>query len=395
MASRGRKPRAPQRQPRGGDERPRAYRAWLREAPALRLALAEARKRFGHLEDVSGFGLGRKVVESTGAYGATPRRTGGLSVTVYVHGKKPEDELRPEERIPKTLLVQVPGEDTATRVRLDVVAVDRPRREALRLEAGRAWPTAGVLTPGRCLACGRADVQPASGRFSETDVVELGTVGALVELAGPRRFAISAGHVFVTTCQGETEAPGGDRAVGVSGKDWSKVSRLAFYPNSLQLGRRLRDAMLFQVPDALAIRRSPEGFVGKLADVEDVRAAKDSDRAAGFVLVERKREGRRLPVKLPVKLDSGADGLEIDLICDRHRHIRPMRYGFVWKLRFTKERSMGGDSGAGVYIDSAVDGGPRLLGFHFMRDGEVSYAVDADTFLRSLVGDPARDFTLL
>ena len=174
----------------------RQLQGWFRTYPALRIAYAEARRRFVGVEGVCGMGVGRKFSESADRYGTAPESTGGLCLKVFVKIKKKEVSGR--ERIPAWIDVRVQRTARTTRVLLDVVSVGGTQRgqTGSGLQKGRGWPQAGRITPGRLFAFGTKAVDEMGDRPFRADEVNLGTTGAVIRFVNDRCYGISAGHVF-------------------------------------------------------------------------------------------------------------------------------------------------------------------------------------------------------
>jgi hypothetical protein len=162
--------------------------------------------------------------------------------------------------------------------------------------------------------------------------------------------------------------------------------------------------MVFRLPPALVPDGAvswPGGFRRGFARPADIKAAlRPGATLDGYVAVERgERSGHGWPGRVPVDLEGYVPFFEATVDCG-NGHVVTLKYGFVWQLRFTRTNpsaatstTIPGDSGAPVSLRSADGIGVGLLGFHFFEYNGRSYAVDAETLCRELVGHPGRDFT--
>lgn len=381
--------RKPLRRIKAKTDKPKVYRKWLRESPRLKAALAEAERRFGGLPYVHGIGLGRKYCESDNRGGSCPRSTLGLCVTIWVREKVDVAQLPQSERIPKYLTVNVKGLERPVRVMTDIVTVgDNNINEDGGEEAGDEWPTAGDVRPGARHTCSIVAVRSASGHFA-AGAAKLGTTGAIIEV-GTSVYGTTAAHTIIPVSKGKHRAPSHPRGFGVRNQAWIRIQPSAFFPGTIRVGPRIRDALLFQVPNDLATTSNdvwPPNFHGWFATDQDIKAALKTDDLSGFVWVER--NGKRL--KRPCSLWDSSDNFR------RRPNGILLEYTFVWKYKFqsnqNRHRTKGGDSGACVFIPSADGSEDRLLGLHFFRKGDVACAVDAENFLRDVGGTPGTDFT--
>lgn len=370
----------------------------IRSNPILRRGLKEARRRFQHLEGVVGFGIGRKIHERQPArrrYGSSPKKTGGLCVTVFVEKKQESTNLTRATRIPKAIYVTLPGEKWRSRVLLDVIAAGIPAEETTDRDR---IPTATRILPGRRFICGKRPVDSRMGEFERLNDFRSGTIGSVIRMGGGGDFfASSASHVFIATCEGERSRPDTDRGIGAEGRTWKRVTPPKFFPPSVEQGGRVFDAMLFQIPSDiqpdLTAQPWPLGFVGEFATTDDILEATNGDAATGFAWVERSG----VNIKIPLKLVNGVTGFEITITCgDGTPSSNPIPYGFVWHLRFNSATTKSGDSGCPIFLRIGEDGSRcRLLGFHFLRSDMNAWAVDAERFLSDLAGGaPGQAFTL-
>lgn len=354
----------------------------------LNRALEIAKKRFGDFDGVCGIGLGRKFHESTGAYGVAPELTDGLCVKVMVAEKRAD--VPRSQRIPRWIVVRRSGTSPGGRVLVDVVTVGRPRRQkpsAMRQQSGRGWPTAGFVGPGRIFVFGRKPASETAQPFPSSANVEVGTVGAALRTKDDRYFVTSAAHVFCSPCSGNLGPPNGRFPLGAQGRSWIAIADSDFAPAHVSIGDRVYDAMLFEVPRAFIPSFAdswPDGFLEELASPEDIRAALRSDKTNGFVWVER--IGYSRPVRIPVDLHVELEDWKTMVACGNG--VASMHYGPSYALRFTGSgaKTIGGDSGAAVYIESADRTGYRLLGFHYLLSKDASYCLDARRFFADVLG---------
>jgi hypothetical protein len=351
-------------------------RLWCNEQPILDAAYAQVKSRFSTLANVCGFGLGRKFFESTNQYAPRTLTTGGLCIQIFVDKKVSLEKIPKNARIPKYITVVDQMSRTRKRVRLDVMTVSNPKLQGSTYK--HDWPSAEVINVGRLFTFGTDVADRASGVFKSGEA-ELGTVGAIIKRSNGAYLAVSAGHVFANPCGQDLSAPQGDRRVGVEGKHWSRIPDRSFKPTRLENSGLFRDALCMAIIDKMLPRRVswPPLFDYKLATDEDIRAAIDADDVRGFVWVDR--DGAPLE-GLKIDVMSGVDDFA-PLICPQGR----VPYGFVWPYRYLEESTVGGDSGAGVFIQAADQAAIRLLGFHFLFDADNGrgYAIDAGQFLRS------------
>jgi len=369
----------------------RGTRRTFSQIPVLKAALSAAQQRFGHLPGVLGFGIGRQYHESQKKYGATPAHTGGLSIKVLVERKKKKPAR--SERIPRFIKVAWPGKKVPYKILIDIVTFAHSHKELRsrdRLQVGRGWPTAGSITPGRTFVFGKKEAEEYGTQFSTSNQVRVGTTGAVFKTKSGSHYAISAGHVFTEPCRGQTDCPTGIRAIGAMEKSFVQVEGDAFAPLSLvREGQTISDVMSFQVPNELLLNDLtwPDGFSQELAKPADInRALLEEGKITAFIWVER--PGSERPQTIPVDLELQLSRFKDNVNCDGV--LVPMEYGLTWGLLFTTdERTIGGDSGAGVFLISEDGFHSRLLGFHFLMSGGRSYAMDAETFFRGVFGNSA------
>jgi hypothetical protein len=157
-------------------------------------------------------------------------------------------------------------------------------------------------------------------------------------------------------------------------------------PGTLQNGAWIMDAICMRVPNPLLPSAAtwPPLFDKRMASRDDINAAIDADEVGGFVWVER--DGGQC-VGLPIDVQAGLDAFSAT-VCSAN----PINYRFVWPYRLMAHQTIGGDSGAGVFVP-AVDkpGFCRLLGFHFLHDEGAGrgYALDAGVFFKRIFGAQA------
>lgn len=367
-------------------------RRWLNKYPVLKGALTRAQKRFGDLPGVLGLGIGRKYHESKKKYGAAPINTGGFCIKVLVERKKAT--LPQKEKIPRSLRVTIPGEKASYQVLIDVVALARSGEKLgshKKLQEGRGWPTAGVVTPGRLFAFGRGTTDEYGMGFTKSQQVRLGTTGVVIKTRVGDYYAVSAGHVFAEPCQKDTDRPKGLRAVGVKDRSFIPVEGDEFFPSSIEDGGVISDVIGYRVPSSVLPEEFswPDGFTRELATQDDIeRAILEEGKRTAFVWVERGEIDR--PQAIPVDLELKLTGFKDYVNCESGSV--DLEYGTSWGLLYTsKEKTMGGDSGAAVFVIAEDGFHCRLLGFHFLMSGGRSYAMDAKTFLEANFKNPQRE----
>ena len=363
----------------------RQINMWLRRYPDLKIAYQTASHRFAQLPGVCGLGIGRKFKEKERRYAPLSKSAGGLCIKVFVDKKRRPDNLSRRERIPKYLVICIPGEGKI-RVLLDVVEVGQP---SLSTTLKQNWPTAERIDVGRRFGFGRSTVSENTGTFKDGEKVMIGTVGSLLVMDNGRtHWATSAGHVFIDVSNGNYRSPDGDRALGFHGRQWFKIYSDSFLPTNIMKNSHITDAMLFKIPKEFVSEKTlwPRGFDGKIATSEDIHAAIRDTNTNGLLWVER---------------NDGAQCLDIDLMDGVDFFSPPilggarMDYGFVWKYRYTGDvETVEGDSGSPVFINSSKGNGVRLLGFHFLHNLDLQhwYAVDAKSFFLRLSYIPGRNF---
>src|SRR5690606_24348482 len=353
---------------------------WFREYPLLRRAFDEAKRRYADLEGVCGIGVGRKFSEKRHTYGPTPDATGGLCIQIAVREKK---AAKGRERLPKWMMIAPRKGAKRRRVLIDVVTVGTPGLGGALQEGGRSWPSARSILPGRLFAFGKHEASQVHQPFRSNEV-RFGTAGAVIAI-GDRHFAASAGHVFTVPCDDTFDAPAGTRAIGADGRRWVAIREADFSPRTIRPLGVVYDAVLFEVPSALRASSYawPDRFLFDFAHAEDVQVATQSEVAEAFVWVER--EGHDRPRGLPVDLLATFTQLTIPVDCSGQSI--DLAYGRVFKLRFIDDRrTIGGDSGAPVFVRAADGSGYRLLGFHFLCWNDSSYAFDARFFFGEVLG---------
>ncbi|MEQ1735633.1 MAG: hypothetical protein ABL886_04425 [Rhodoglobus sp.] len=382
MAARRRKPILPlsPRPKRIPSSRPIEH--LLRQDSFLAEARREAAKRFAKLPGVCGIGIGRPFSEEKGSY-----RGEGFAIKVSVLEKRRGAEIPPEEQIPKTLLVKDSETGARRRICIDVVEVGEIRQTDAET---RPFPSSGALRAGRLFAF---KVPPPTPGALLPDPVEVGTVGAILRAKGGQVVVVSAGHVFADTCRGVFEAPDAPTALGCNGRTWVEVPAGSYSPITIRPGIHVEDCLALLPPGALTATSQygwPPGFKGEVVENNDVTRALSSDAECGFVWVER---GPGVPTPIAIDLESHEQSFSASLRCGAT--LRSMRYGFVWRCRFTTQSTTtGGDSGSPVFL--TTESGPRLLGFHFFESEQknASYSCDARLFFRRHVGEPGKDFVL-
>jgi hypothetical protein len=252
----------------------------------------------------------------------------------------------------------------------------------------RPFPSSGALRSGRLFAF---KVPPPAPGTLLPSRVEVGTVGAILRAKGGQVVVVSAGHVFVDTCRGVFDAPDTSTAVGCNGRTWVEIPAGSYSPISIRPGTIVEDCLALVPPNALIATSRygwPPGFKGEVVEDDDVTRALSSDAECGFVWVER---GAGIPTPIAIDLESHEQSFRASLRCGDT--LRSMRYGFVWRCRFTTPiTTTGGDSGSPVFL--TTESGPRLLGFHFFESEQKNacYLCDARLFFRRHVGEPGRDF---
>lgn len=366
---------------------------WFRDYPILRLAYRRLCDRVGSDPNVNAVGIGIKYSEKARRYVPTSSfATGNLCLKVFV--RKKGGRISGGRRVPRWLSVSDPHSGKTYRVPTDVVTAGVPQSECLspgKLQSGRGWPAAGCIDTGRLFAFGRDKASATPPKFGEKDV-RLGTTGGLIRLNDKSLRAISAGHVFTTPCEKLYACPDGVRAIGTKGRGWYRLDGSSFFPSTVLCGKWVRDVMSFRVPNGCHPTRTswPDGFLRELATQEDVDQAIQSTAATGFIWVERKGSAR--PVPISVDLEAGLPFFKTPVECGTSEV--EMQYGMTWPLRFrTSDTTIGGDSGSGVFLWTEDNCHCRLLGFHFMRRQNLSYAMDAAAFFREAMGAvPNKDF---
>ncbi|MCG8689493.1 MAG: hypothetical protein MI892_31760, partial [Desulfobacterales bacterium] len=330
------------------------------------------------------------------AYGLIPYATGGLCIKILVERKK--RPAHKKERIPSSIYVTVNND--RKRVPLDVMSVGDDKDDSpivTRMNDGRGWPVAGSIQPGRLFAFGVKTADQINAEFPESkEEVRLGTTGAIVHFGDETYYGISAGHIFTDPCVPDPVRPHGIRAIGALGNNWVEVTGEGFYPPTIKSGDWIRDVMLFPVPQPLKPDIEtiswPPDFTRELATPEDIDYAVQAETATGFVWIDR---GGDFPEAIPVDLEAGFPLFETQVGCFSGA-VKTLTYRMTWPLRFTDERqnTMGGDSGAPVFLYTGEGDGCRLLGFHFMESTNDSYsfAMDAGSFFREvLLSTPGED----
>jgi hypothetical protein len=360
----------------------------------LKKAYAEALRRFGNLPGVCGVGIGRRFLESEGRYHEKKSASNGYCIKVLVRHKQKPSKLKKREKIPCWIGV---GGRPRKRVEVDVVSVAGIKsRKPGRLGEARGKPTAGVVDVGRTFEFTRTTVveQDLTPGFIPPQP-KLGTVGAIVWTKNRTTFhAVSASHVVLEFCAGNLNAPADGRAVNVSDSDWYFVPANAYRPRTVQVASCIRDALSFKIP--VSVRppsvQWPDGFTGELATPADIDRAILSDRASGFVWVERR--GSQRSRMIPVDLEMMVDPATLPVDCAGVE--QAMGFAQVWRMRFIPDpnkpeedqTTLGGDSGAAVFLWAENNSDCRLLGFHIYETPEQThtYATDAKWFLLQAFG---------
>lgn len=403
--------RRPTRWPRS-----RHWAAWKQAHPALAQALRRA-QRFLQWEGVVGLGIGKKLRGRSGRVIRPPGAPGGLCVQVFVARKYSERQLqRSGARVlPKAIPVHLPGRKTPVRVPVDVLSVGSyvPPTGQIRLESGpfRTLTVTGTTNVGRVFG-----IAPRPGS-NTPGTLEAGTVGAYVRGTTSQCHAVSAGHVFVNTAAPPWRIADIDRRLHIAQGNRAPLPRALFVNRELGQVPDLIDAVVFRVPPVLAPAAAgcswPPEFDGELASAADTTRAGQENREGSWLWVQRE----------PQLDPQGATGfepwrLEVNLIGLTPRPFsrvvastgQVIRYPELWYYRYPRATiadadaenpwrvSVGGDSGAGVYLPAADQPGRyRLLGFHIYREREnengpwIGYAVPAEAFLRAILGSRHRE----
>jgi hypothetical protein len=309
----------------------------------------------------------------------------------------------PKERIPRWLHVKIPGRLRRMRVEIDVISLLGASGKPGRFTQGRGWPTAGRLDIGRLFA---THVLPPGTPMSTLPSLqaEVGTTGSLVRVKRSGAiYAVTASHVFLDLCAGDRDAPNDDRAIAVTRQDWAVVPNQSYYPLTVTIGDWIRDCLAFRAPNNFCPTTPswPDGFTGELATQDDTDRALLSTTPTGFIWVER---GASRPVMIPIDIDAFIDPAV--LVIERNGQSFDLGFVQTWRSRFlpgadtpTNQRAtMGGDSGAAVFVWAENNTNCRLLGFHFYEpdDQTMSYAVDARWFFRQAFGEGfGIDYSLL
>ncbi|MBE7503163.1 MAG: hypothetical protein HS113_23335 [Verrucomicrobiales bacterium] len=387
--------------------RSRHWAAWGKAHPALPIALRFA-QRFLKWEGVVGLGVGKKlrgrslrIVRPAGA-------PGGLCIQVFVTRKVSAAQIRRlgGEVLPKTIPVRLPGRKTPVRVPVDVLSASPYEAPSggIQLESGRlrSLTVVGTTNVGRLFGIfPRPGGNPASG-------LEAGTVGAFVRESTAQCHAVSAGHVFIPTSTPPWRIPTGDRTLHIANGVRTPLPRNQFVTRELGLPPDLLDAVVFRVPPPLDPAPPacswPAEFDGELATATDTVRVGAEDREGSWLWVQRERQldphgaNAREPFRLEVNLIGLTPQPFERVVLATGRRIR---YPEVWYYRYPLATladadaenpwrvSVGGDSGAGLYVPAA-DGSDhyRLLGFHIYRERQngdgpwIGYAVPAEQFLR-------------
>lgn len=339
------------------------------------------------MEGVVGIGTGRRFSESRGKYTRKSSRFGGLCIQIMVSRKRPVQEITKAQRIPKSIAIKLPNSEQGCRVPVDILTAGATRLQSATHR--HVWPTSGRFNVGRIFAHDRVrTANKQTGQFHARQA-ELGTVSAVLRLGENSYGVVTAGHVFLNVCSGFLDQPGGHRRIGVLGRQWWALPPNNLAPKSLQNGSWIMDATLMRVPKEKlpATVIWPPLFDKRMATPDDIHAAIESDTVGGFVWVER---GDGQCMGLPIDLQAGLEVFS-PKVCPN----RTTPYRYVWPYRLIggdSQQTIGGDSGAGVFIP-ALDkrGFCRLLGFHFLHDSEAmrGYALDANMFFKRLFGAQA------
>ncbi|MFZ4575265.1 MAG: hypothetical protein ACOYN0_12755 [Phycisphaerales bacterium] len=366
---------------------PRALTNTLRIDPVVRRALEIAKRRFSAYEGVTGFGIGRAFRESKGTYASETEAGRRMVVKVCVARKKKfksRGAAAGAQRIPKWVVVPASGKRGARRVRLDVVAVGQGK---LGSATPHGWPTAGAVVPGRIFVFGHTPSNDVTGELA-SDQVDIGTTGAMITVPSGETYGIAAAHVFTNYCAGHTNMPSVGHPLGTMGKQWRRINAAAIYPPSVTDGTVVMDAAAFPVPKQLlpGVVAWPSNFKRRLATSHEIHEALSASGKTGFVWVERDGFSERVPIDLAEELKH----LDVTIACG---NLAGFTFARCWRSRFTSaDTTQSGDSGAGVYLDTAD--GCALLGFHFMEVADQTcYAIDAgEFFAKVLQGEPGVDF---
>jgi hypothetical protein len=367
--------------------------------PALRKAYNSIFVRFGKMEWIQGIGVGRKYSERSKAYSEPTLHekhvTGGKSVKIYIHEKLKDELLAPSKRLPKWIYVKRSRSKKRVKVPVDVMTVGRSSLSEASTTAITMTPQSGsgFFAPGYRFGCGLDGANSPSGpvnppRFSN------GTCGVLIRYKTGSYFGTSAAHQFLQTCAGEYKVPIFARQlVGSGGQVWLRVPGIDFLPQDIESKSPLiRDAMVFIIPDGAELGQNPwpGNFLYRFATDSETNKATSHDGIDGFIWVERNNTRQEIPVDLhagvndfSASVDCGGNGVTFN-------------YGFVWHLIMSGSTTVRGDSGAPVFL--RLDTGEcSLLGFHFLHTGKdrYAYAVDAQSFLQTILGGLGSDFTFV
>jgi hypothetical protein len=244
-----------------------------------------------------------------------------------------------------------------------------------------------ALRPAYTEACRRfSDVEGVCG-------IGIGTTGALIRFEDNSCYGISAGHVFTDAGSISARRPQGTRAMGVEDKKWQRVQGSRFYPITIRTAEWIRDQMLFPLPAAFRPAPDkitwPDGFLKELATQADIERAVRAETATGFIWVDRR--GQR-PEAIPVDLEAGLPLFKVPVQCGNT--VKTLTYVMTWPLRFLTrtQRTLGGDSGAPVFLWTEDNSKCRLLGMHFLKLDNHAYAMDVRAFFREvLLATPKRN----
>lgn len=360
----------------------------FRKYPALKIAYKEAFRRFSELPGVCGLGIGRKFKEKKWRYAPESKTHGGLCIKIFLRKKCKPEELSKKNNIPKYLVILMPDGVTKTRVLLDIEEIGQPYLAYPAETLAHDWPTAGCINVGRIFSFGHKTVIDNDGSFKKGEA-ELGTVGCvIIKIEDGTQWATSAGHVFINMIDDNYDAPAGPRALGIYDRGWVKIPAESFRPESTRENNYITDAYLFKVPEEYVSRRVswPTEFDGQFATNEDIDAAIHDEHTNGFIWVERIGANNEIQ-KIPIDLMADMQSLSINI-----KGVQ-MTYGFTWKYRFTEGfKTIGGDSGSSVFIYSKDRKKARLLGFHFLHDSAIGYAVSGKVFFYGLSLIPGQNF---
>ena len=350
---------------------------WEKKHPALRIALRQAKQRFGKLPGVQGFGVGKKLKGKSGKIVRSGLASGGLCIHVFVAEKKPKAKLG-RDLLPQDILVKVRGRKTRIRVPLDVVCLGEPQAVKTRavLEAG---PNRGITVTSTTNIGRIFGITP---RPSGTAGVEAGTIGAFIRGDSGQCYGVTAGHVVINTATPPWLVPSQGKILHLADRQGA-VPASIFYPKTLGNPPFLFDTIIIRVSPALMPPPPncswPSVFDGNLAAPEDSESALGEDRERSFLWIQRERQ---IDPAGQTSLEPWA--LEVNII-GKALFQRPslssgemIKYPELWWYRYPRlqsaqvenpwQMSVGGDSGAGLFVPASENPNVcRLLGFHIYR----------------------------